>query len=221
MKGLGNHMANQQMLIDLPQRKMTPFIDALSRAGVTYEAGDAVQADKTGRLAQVMADALMAEMNGRAEPLSTAETIAIPADATAEQLIADAKAAFNEAGIPFTYFNDDVISVIRRDLELVKGKKLRVLTHSFGRYWTTQEGRGFQQGQGCDGNAAAYLVWVTQTKRMGWSVSIANTDDRLFPFGGGLCAPSFRRDESSRKFYLFDVHDEWNDDFVLVAFRAI
>lgn len=148
-------------------------------------------------------------------------TITIPADATAEQLIADAKAAFEQAGIPFTYFNENAITLIERDLELVKSKTLEVLTHRFDRYWTTREGRDLQKGKGFDGNAAAFLVWVAQAKPKGWFVSIANTDDRLFPGGGYLCAPCFVRVGSGREFDLGDVRDEWLDGGLLVAFRAI
>jgi hypothetical protein len=195
-----------------------PALGQLSAAGVTNEMWERI-GRSDGEYARVIFEAIMAKMSGASdEPV---DTITISANATAEQLIADAKAESERAGIPFTYFDDDVISIIRHDLELVKGKKLQVLARSFGRYWTTREGRSFQQGQGCDGNAAAYLVWVTQTKREGWSVSIANTDDRLFPGDGRLYAPCFGRGESSHGFGLDVVHDEWLDDRVLVAFRVI
>ncbi|MBD3251718.1 hypothetical protein GF380_04680 [Candidatus Uhrbacteria bacterium] len=153
--------------------------------------------------------------------LNALTTITIPSDATAEQLIADAKAALEQVGIPFTYFDDDVISIIRRDLELVKGKTLEVLQHCFDHDWTTVKGRVLQRGQGFEGNAAAFLVWVTQAKWKGRFVSIAYTDDRLFPGSGALRAPYFDRDEQSRRLDLFDVDCKWSDDDVLVAFRAI
>jgi len=50
--------------------------------------------------------------------------------------------------------------------------------------------------------------------------ALHKTRRRLFPNGGNLYAPYFNRDESNRKFNLNDVHDKWNDDNVLVAFRA-
>jgi len=200
--------------------KLFPALGQLNAAGVTDEMWERI-GRKDGEYARAVYEALMAKMNGDAKPSVDPETITIPANATAEQLIADAKAAFEQAGIPFTNFDDDMISIIRRDLELVKGRTLEVLTHCFDRYWKTQEGRDLQQGRDFDGNAAALLVWVTQTKRKGWFVSIANTNDRLFPDGGRLCAPYFGRGESYREFNLYDVDDEWNGDDLLVAFRVI
>jgi hypothetical protein len=149
------------------------------------------------------------------------ETITIPEKATVEGLVAQAKAAYEEADIPFTFFDDNVLEIIRHDLELVKGKTLQVLEQTFGRWWTTQEGRYLQKGQGFDGNAAALLVWVIQTRKRGWFVSIANTDDRLFRDDGDLCAPYFGRGEQDRRFDLRGVRDEWGGAGVLVAFRVI
>jgi hypothetical protein len=73
--------------------------------------------------------------------VEASDTITIPADATAEGLVAKAKKAFEKAGIPFTFFSGDALEIIRRDLELVKGKTLRVLTHRFQRDWKTAEAR--------------------------------------------------------------------------------
>lgn len=64
----------------------------------------------------------------------SADAITILSDAATERLIADVKSVFEQEGIPFIYFDDDTISIIRHDLELVKNKTLGVLTHCFGRY---------------------------------------------------------------------------------------
>lgn len=149
---------------------------------------------------------------------ATFGAFSIPENATAKGLVAKAKMAFKKAGIPFTRFNDDTLEIIERDLELVRGKALRVFTHEFGRHWETCEGR-VQKANGFDGNAAALLVWITETKSKGWFVSIANTNDRLFRNEGSTYAPFFYRDEQLRIFSLNNVNDGWNDAHVLVAFR--
>lgn len=154
-------------------------------------------------------------------PVGSESNITIPTDATAEGLIEKAKVAFERAGIPFTRFNKNSLEIIQRDLELVRGQTLQVLKHTFGRYWTTREGRDLQSAQRYDGNAAAFLVWVIQTKKKGWSVSIADTDDRLFLNDvGQYVVPYFDRDDQYRNFDLYE-HDVLNESFVLVAFRAI
>jgi len=150
------------------------------------------------------------------------DTISIPADATAEGLIADAKAEFEKAGIPFTYFDKDLLQLIRQDQDLVRGKILKVITHNFGRDWETSEGRDWQKSLGTDGNTAAFLAWVMKTQPTGWFVSIANDDVRIFRHSNGLLyAPCFRRGVDHRELYHNGVWYGWDGYRSLVAFSAI
>lgn len=156
------------------------------------------------------------------------KTIAISENATAEDIIAEAKAAFVEASIPFTYFASRARSIIERDLELVKGKTLQVLTHNFGLAWTMERGCDLQKDEGFDGNAAAFLVWLTQKKWKSMSVSIANTNDRLFRNDEGTLfapysnlAPDPSQVEDYCEFGLSPAFGEWSVNCRLVAFRAI
>lgn len=147
--------------------------------------------------------------------------VSIPFDATPQGIVEATYADFEQAGIPITFFHPSMMEIICRDLEFVRGKELLAFEYSFDRWWMTEEGRNSQQSYGSDGNAAAHLVWATETKKMGRSVSIANTDDRLFPRGDCLCAPCFGRDESRRGFYLHGVRGQWYGGYVLVSFREI
>lgn len=149
------------------------------------------------------------------------ETVTVPADATAEGLIAQAKAAFKKANIPFTSFDDDLIQLVRQDLELVRGKTCQVKARNFGHDWGIAECRETQK-EGFDGNAAAQIVWVIEKMPIGWFVSIANDDSRLYRSpGSGLYAPYFGRGDDGRKFYLSDVRDRWAAGISSVSFRAI
>jgi len=196
-------------------------MDEARERGVSFEAVYrlATPAGRTtlGKIVSVAHADWLAEQSVSPTPTM----ITIPANATAEDLIAEAEATFVEAGIPFTFFNWNVLQIIRHDLELVRGKTLQVLTHVFGQSWTMREGRDLQKAQGFDGNAAAFLVWVVQAQKMGGFVSIANTDDRLIPCGGYLDAPFFLWSGSYRQCHLFDHRHEWSGFIVLVAFRAI
>jgi hypothetical protein len=75
-----------------------------------------------------------------------------------------------------------------------------------------------------------YALWLMATHKIQpGEISTGGDSDgvlhktrrRLFRnSNGNLYAPYFNRDDSNREFNLNDVHDKWNDDNVLVAFRA-
>ncbi|HWR00126.1 MAG TPA: hypothetical protein VN397_04765 [Candidatus Methylomirabilis sp.] len=208
-------MAN---LFDIKLGKLFPALGQLHLAGVTDEMWEKI-GGRDGEYARIVFDALMAKMNGT---VTTHDPIFIPADATAEGLVRDAKTEFERAGIPLTHLNIDLLHLIRLDLDLVRGKTCKVFIRNFGRDWETSEGREWQKSVGADGNTAAYLAWVTKTKPMGWTVSIPSNDIRLFRSSDGyLCAPNFNRDGAGREFNLFGVWHRWDGDGSLVAFSAI
>jgi hypothetical protein len=153
---------------------------------------------------------------------SDSEYITIPADATAEGLIAEIKREFEEAGIPFTIFEEKLVEVMRRDLELVRGMTLQYSIFKSNPHWTLLEGRQFQESQGYNGNAAAFLVWVMKTKLRGWFLCIPNDGD-LFPlnFTSFLGAQQFYRDSFRRDYFLCDNRCEWPGISQLIAFRAV
>lgn len=208
-------MAN---LFETKLGKLFPALGQLRRAGVTDEMWEKI-GNNDGEYARVVYEALLARMSN---------TITIPADATAEGLIAEAKAEFEKAGIPLTEsecvgLDENWLQLVRQDLELVRGKTLKFLVHDFGRDWEPSEGRGFQKERGFDGNAAAFIAWMTKTKLRGWYVSIPNDDARLYcdPDDGGLFAASFFSDEDIRDLDMEYMGCGWDYEAVLVAFSEI
>lgn len=201
--------------------KLFPALGQLHKAGVTDEMWEMI-GDSDGEFARTVYKALLANMKVTSYDF---EPIIIPADATAEGLVSEAEAELERAGIPFTLFDKDLLHLVRQDLELVRGRACKVLIHNFDRDWEISEGRNFQKAQGFDGNAAAFLVWVTKTKPMGWSVSIPNNDERLFRLSvDSLYAPFFYRVDVGCEFGLVGVWlswSGWRGLSSLVAFSAI
>lgn len=157
------------------------------------------------------------------------ETIVVPADATAESLIAWAKEEFEKAGILF-YFEDELgaSALVQNDLELVRGKRLGVLKRAFGRDWYISEGRKIQKMRGYDGNAAALLVYCATKKPDMILVSIPDTDDRFWshPESNILFHALYDPTESTAEGYEFStscVDDgvSCTDYEFLLAFREV
>lgn len=105
----------------------------------------------------------------------------------------------------------------------VRGKKYEVLTWALGGYRTTEQVREHFKGLNADGNTAAFIAWVTETKPRGFHVSIPSDDTLLWrnPKSGSLYAPCFGHDDAYRDLFLSGVRVGWSAFSVFVAFREI
>jgi hypothetical protein len=149
-------------------------------------------------------------------------TITIPQDATAKALVAKAKKTFKEESIPFTVFSSNLLDLIRKDLELVRGKTFRVLTYYLSHNGIIRSACRRQQPAGADGNAAALLEWLTEEKPRGCYISVANDDSRLFRgSNGSQYTAVFYGDENFSKFRLIGIWSRYGGSPIGVAFREV
>lgn len=140
--------------------------------------------------------------------------ILVPVDATTEGIIANTKLAFEQAGLTIINFDKGLGEIVGRDLECVRGKTLDVLMNDFDHGWKSQESRDLQKPSMFDGNAAACLIWIAETKPHGRFVSISNDEsvrDALF----------FNRGDGGCEFNLYLVSGGWNISVASISFRAI
>jgi len=148
-------------------------------------------------------------------------TISIPKDKSPETLVNEAYKAFEKANIPLPPIDEGFIQLVSQDLPLVSGQTLNVHVYDFRNRWTIQDGRNAQAPQ-ADGNAAAQLIWVTETLPIELFVSIPNVDTRLFHSSlGKLYAPCFYRNGRYCEFGLNEVGLGWHGDGSLVAFSLM
>jgi len=104
----------------------------------------------------------------------------------------------------------------------VRGKRYEVLTWKPGKGVTSQQVRDHFKDSGADGNTAAFVAWITETKPAGYHASIPSDDALLFRLSDGyLCAPYFDCGDAHRKLNLRDIEGGWRVSCVFVAFREI
>jgi hypothetical protein len=117
-----------------------------------------------------------------------ADEFLIPTNVTIEDIISATIKLFKRAGFPLMTregeiaenFDPRTLSLLRQNLELVRGKKFKIHTHEFLGTWNVRSARRHQEADASNGNAVILLIWSARHMSEGHFCCIANENSNLF-----------------------------------------
>jgi hypothetical protein len=147
--------------------------------------------------------------------------VIVSGGASPEDIVGMVNACFANSGLPFQRFSENLLEVVRRDLEITAETVYEVHLHQFGTQKSKEEVRKYQKLIGCDGNLVAMMHWLAGVRPMGTFMMLANDDSRLF---ADRLTPCYCRHESmggTMQQFVLGSCDIAQDDDILVSFRPI